>query len=525
MSDSSHAQPLSSSTPIETPLDETSEPRRMPPPLALVLGIFKLAAAALVVYLTYEVTSMFAQPTPPPAPLSDDQLALAKKAEDVRAQGKKTLSSYGWVDPVMKGKVRIPIDRAMELLLAESARPPTPLAAASGPAAVPTAPAVSPGTSAAAASRTPETGPGAVAAALSPPPAPAGMRPEQIYAMVCLACHDADGRGKIVKLAMPTIPDLTDPKWQATRTDADLTHSILEGKESVVNGVKIPLMLPMKDKLALAKTDVKDMVAFMRSFSGGKQVITTTSAATTGVPAELVQALAPAPPAAPTLSTPAAPAPVPAAANSGTASPPPTSVGSLVSNSAASQPSLASAAGTAATTSATPSTRTQPSPAPAVTNVASLPPALTVAPGNTNMAAQSEKLRGAGGTYNTLCIACHGLDGRGSLVRLAMPAIPDFTSRDWHGSRSSSQLTSSILEGKGTLMPPWNARLTPEQARGLVLYVRSFGGTDILAKESEGGAESSGLAFAEFESKIRSLRQQFDEVEKQLQALASASGP
>ena len=181
------------------------------------------------------------------------------------------LSSYGWVDPVTKSKVRIPIDRAMELYLAESARPARSRAC---------------------------TWSGAKGGNASwqarnrgvprdrrswlhppPPPAPTGMPPEQIYRLVCIACHDTDGKGKLVKPAMPSIPDLTDPKWQASRTDAELTHSILEGKESTVNGVKIPLMLPMKDKLALAHTEVKDMVAFMRTFKGGKQVVSATPAA------------------------------------------------------------------------------------------------------------------------------------------------------------------------------------------------------------------------------------------------------
>ncbi len=54
-----------------------------------------------------------------------------------------------------------------------------------------------------------------------------------------------DGRGTIVRKAMPSIPDLTDAKWQASRTDAELLHSVLEGKGQ--------FMLPMKDKFALAQ--------------------------------------------------------------------------------------------------------------------------------------------------------------------------------------------------------------------------------------------------------------------------------
>ena len=131
-----------------------------------------------------------------------------------------------------------------------------------------------------------------------------------MYRLVCMACHDTDGKGKIVRLAMPSIPDLTDPKWQASRTDAELLHSILEGKESTVNGVKIPLMLPMKDKLALAHTEVKDMVAFMRAFKDGKQVVSATPGGARSRRAGWqVAADHPCPPPTPAPASPPAPAP------------------------------------------------------------------------------------------------------------------------------------------------------------------------------------------------------------------------
>jgi mono/diheme cytochrome c family protein len=50
---------------------------------------------------------------------------------------------------------------------------------------------------------------------------------------------------------------------QNSQKDADLTHSILEGKGK--------FMLPMKDKLG-AK-DVDQMVAYVRAFRGGQQVV------------------------------------------------------------------------------------------------------------------------------------------------------------------------------------------------------------------------------------------------------------
>jgi len=482
MSDPSHIQHSSSSTPIESAEDDAAEPRSTPLLQALILGLFKLVGVGLVVYLTYFFTTMFAHRTPPPAPLSQEQIALAKKAEDLRAQGKKVLSSYGWVDPVTKSKLRIPIDRAMELYLAESNRPPAPPAAVPGPTATPAAPAAGPGT-------------GATAVATTP----AGMPPEQMYRLVCMACHDTDGKGKIVRLAMPSIPDLTDPKWQASRTDAELLHSILEGKESTVNGVRIPLMLPMKDKLALAHTEVKDMVAFMRAFKDGKQVVSATPG---GMPAPGV----PGPVAGgPTQGVPPTPAPPPS---------PPTNIGTerLAGSPPPQQPAPVS----------TPPIARAPAPVAALPSTAAgtgatLPPPLPSA-STVDTAAQAEKIRAAGATFNTLCIACHGPDGRGTAVRAAMPLLPNFTSHDWHTTKSNSQLATTIMEGKG-LMPPWNTQLTADRARDLALYVRSFGAPELMAETPAASAPST----AEFDKEMQSLRQKFDDIEKQLQALATAS--
>ncbi|OAI47698.1 hypothetical protein AYO44_09045 [Planctomycetaceae bacterium SCGC AG-212-F19] len=94
-------------------------------------------------------------------------------------------------------------------------------------------------------------------------PVAAQMAPEQLYRAYCLACHDVDGRGSTVRKAMPDMSDFTDPKWQAARTDAELLHSMLEGKGT--------FMLPMKDKLS--KVDAERMVAYVRAFQGGKQAV------------------------------------------------------------------------------------------------------------------------------------------------------------------------------------------------------------------------------------------------------------
>src|SRR5271165_6893082 len=125
MSDLSTPPAVSLEAPLESSEDE---PTRGPSslPVALILGLFKLVGVGLLVYLTYFFTMTFAHRTPPPAPLSEEQKALAKRAEDLRNQGKKLLSSYGWVNPATKSNVRIPIERAMELIAAEAAQPPAP---------------------------------------------------------------------------------------------------------------------------------------------------------------------------------------------------------------------------------------------------------------------------------------------------------------------------------------------------------------------------------------------------------------
>jgi ubiquinol-cytochrome c reductase cytochrome b subunit len=94
------------------------------------------------------------------------------------------------------------------------------------------------------------------------PPGPSQMSAGQLYGAYCLACHDADGRGSSLRKAAPDIPDFTDAKWHAARSDAEIGTAIREGKGK--------LMLPMKDKLAAP--DVGRMIAYLRAFRGGEQV-------------------------------------------------------------------------------------------------------------------------------------------------------------------------------------------------------------------------------------------------------------
>jgi mono/diheme cytochrome c family protein len=489
--------------------------------VAVFKGLANVLFMALVIYVTYFFTMFFSTRPPVPAPVPESARVAAKKIEELRAEERKILTTYGPVNPATKA-VRIPVDRAMELMVAESAQPaPTP-ASPPGPSLAP-APAAPNATEAmtalkgetppetpkaAATTAAPETiatipvPPTVPAVAPTPAPAPVGMAPAQLYRAICMACHDADGRGAIVRKAMPTIPDLSDPKWQATRTDAELQHSMLEGKGQ--------FMLPMKDKFALAHTDPKDMVAFMRSFQPGRPAVATgTSSLSASAPSTSASVVvgAPSTTAERSTSTPALTAP-PAPA-------------SALAPSTAPSASPAAAALALASTSPIPDLFSNLNPTPGPSSLPASPSATGAAPtlsfSPTKPPAPSpermKKLRAAGEFYNINCLACHGQDGRGSIVRPAMPVIPDFTSRDWHTTHANPQLAISILDGKGMLMPPWRGRVDPALAQDLVAFIRGFAPADLA---------SASTPTTGFGTRMRQLQQQWQEFERQARAL---SGP
>ncbi len=76
----------------------------------------------LLIYLTYFFTMFFSTRPPAPAPVPESARVAAKKIEELRAEERQLLTTYGPVNPVTK-TVRIPIDRAMDLIVAEGGRP------------------------------------------------------------------------------------------------------------------------------------------------------------------------------------------------------------------------------------------------------------------------------------------------------------------------------------------------------------------------------------------------------------------
>ena len=474
----------------ETPRSGSS-PRRtvVPAPasqrvaVAVFKGLANVVFVGLLIYLTYFFTMFFSTRPPSPAPVPESARVATKKIEELRAEERQLLTTYGPANPATKS-VRIPIDRAMALMVAEGGRPSptsTPLPTSPSALTAPKAGAVTAAPKAGAVTATPKAGTANVVpnpATVPPAAAPArvGMAPDQLYRAICIACHDVDGRGTIVRKAMPTIPDLTDSKWQASHNDAEMIHSMLDGKGQ--------FMLPMKDKFALAHTDVKDMLAFMRSFQTGKQVV----AAGTPTPAS------PAPAA--TLAI-ASGATTPGATSASTSGP------ARSTTAPASSPATALApANLVAAPLPSASPVVAPVPMPSHTRTLSTVPSPE----------RAAKVRVAGEFYNINCVACHGPDGRGNAaIRIAMPALPDFTTREWQTSRDNPQLAISVLDGKGALMPPWRGRVDPALAQDLVAFIRTFGPAGLVAADSPTG---------ELGTRLRQLRQQWQVLDQQAQALS-----
>jgi quinol-cytochrome oxidoreductase complex cytochrome b subunit/cytochrome c len=249
----------------------------------------------------------------------------------------------------------------------------------------------------------------------------AGMPPAQLYGDYCAACHDTDGRGGKLRPAMPDMPDFASAKWQRSRKDAELEHSILGGKGK--------FMVPMKDK-GLGPADAEKLVAIVRDFGrpdAGKEK----SLEKEGKEKEKA----------------------------------------LKKERKEKEKALK----------------------------------------KERKEKETERLGVATVLYRQNCLVCHGADGRGLDMRAGMTTLPDFTSAMWQKGGNNPGLTASILDGKGTLMPPFRDRVTEDQARDLVAYVRAFGPEP---PPPEPPPET------DLERRFRELRDQWYEVQRQLRELS-----
>jgi mono/diheme cytochrome c family protein len=285
-----------------------------------------------------------------------------------------------------------------------------------------------------------------------PDSTPDSPSPTQVYRSACLECHDGDGRGQAVRDAFPAIPDFTNPGWHDSRADADLSRAILDGKGK--------MMRPMKKKLG--SLDVTQMVSFVRAFRGGGLLVQDEAEKSAAAEAE---------------------AEAEAKAKEGeTGGPKP------------------------AESPRPPARATSARPAPAPAGSA---PAARVAPLATSPV-PADRSHAASALYRRHCVSCHGPDGRGSEMRATLPSVPDFSTREWQMGRTNAQLSVSILEGKGESMPAWRGRVSGEQARDLVSFVRSLGPPELF---------TAGASASDFARRFRRLQEQWEELDRQVKTL------
>ena len=117
--------------------------------------------------------------------------------------------------------------------------------------------------------------------------------------------------------------------------------------------------------------------------------------------------------------------------------------------------------------------------------------------------------------YQQLCQRCHGADGKGDP---GTKDVPDFTRRSWHEQKHDPQLTVSILDGKGTVMPSFNGKVSRAQAKELVSYVRTFAPT-VQGKQAVAPATSM-----DFEAQFQKLQKDYERLQKQLKELTAEEG-
>jgi mono/diheme cytochrome c family protein len=131
----------------------------------------------------------------------------------------------------------------------------------------------------------------------------------------------------------------------------------------------------------------------------------------------------------------------------------------------------------------------------------------------------ADEFRATRELYAKHCAQCHGANGVGSRSRKLFPETPDFTNAAWQAGRSDVQFLVSILEGKGTGMPGWGAKISPEQARSMVAFVRTFTPTKKSSKEISVASDMSPASVAE---RLRLLQEQFAEHNKAFWELSKA---
>ncbi|HEY4709842.1 MAG TPA: cytochrome c [Candidatus Acidoferrales bacterium] len=79
----------------------------------------------------------------------------------------------------------------------------------------------------------------------------------------------------------------------------------------------------------------------------------------------------------------------------------------------------------------------------------------------------------AGALFKSKCSVCHSPDGSGSSATGKQLGVTDLRA-DEVQKQTDAQLNDSITSGKGTKMPAYKGKITDDQIKGLVGYIRSL---------------------------------------------------
>lgn len=74
--------------------------------------------------------------------------------------------------------------------------------------------------------------------------------------------------------------------------------------------------------------------------------------------------------------------------------------------------------------------------------------------------------------YADNCAACHGVDGKGDQAQGA----PDLTDGEWLYGSTAEDIQAQIWNGRGGVMPSWEARMNEETRKALAIYIHANAG-------------------------------------------------
>jgi mono/diheme cytochrome c family protein/uncharacterized membrane protein len=276
-------------------------------------------------------------------------------------------------------------------------------------------------------------------------PKPAGgSAARELFRQRCVKCHGADGTGSPERDSLPEIPDFTKSSWQSRRSDVQLLASVLDGKDE---------MPSWRGKVS--QEQARDLVALVRAF-----------VPTPGTP----KGAPPQPPGQGRVGGGSASAPATPKAAS------PASLNARVQHVEEEVHELQ--------TQRREPFKDPPGGAPSRPSESGQ---LEVARPSSPAAPGADTPREL---FRQRCVKCHGADGAGNQARARLPEIPDFTNASWHARRADAQLIASVLDGKGSEMPPNRGKISEVEARDLVAYVRAFAPTtgNLSQADQEGPA-------------------------------------